>query len=462
MNTSLPTYVYLIGIGGAGMSALARYYHLKGVRVSGYDRSDNMYTKSLGELGIEICHDDSDDRIADSGMTPDNTLVIYTPAVPNDHPQLCYFRSHSFTVQKRAETLGDISKDYQALCIAGSHGKTTTTNMLAHILHSAGGVDCTAFVGGISVNYDSNFIYSAESPLLVVEADEYDRSFLHLSPQMAVITSLDADHLDIYGDYEGYLAGFDAFCQRIKPGGVLLMKEGLPLQPHLQEGVRLMTYGESPECDFYYDHVRLKGGEMLFDWHCRRGGLDLGGVSLGVPVRTNLQNATAAMAIAYLNGCPWVDLMRGVESFRGTKRRFEQVLKTDKHIFIDDYAHHPAELDSSIRSIKELYGADDVLAIFQPHLYSRTADFYVDFAQSLSHVDHVIVLDVYPARELPMEGVTSQLIYDRITSPHRWLSSKDDLLALLRCIDLPRVIVTVGAGDIDQLVSLIRDYLSTL
>jgi UDP-N-acetylmuramate--L-alanine ligase len=456
------TYVYFIGIGGAGMSALARYYQLKGYNVSGYDRSHNMYTDELEQIGIPIHYTDDTSWLSTSPMKPENTLAIYTPAIPHDHLELCYLREHGYRILKRAEALGEIAKGYQTLAVAGSHGKTTTTNMLAHILDGARRIGCTAFIGGLAVESGSNFIYSNHSALLVVEADEYDRSFLHLDPYMAIVTSTDADHLDIYGNYAGYLAGFEAFCGRVKPGGTLLLKEGLPIRPRLAEGVLQLTYGNTPKADVYYDHVTVREGRICFDWHYPQEGVRLDQICLGVPVRTNLENATSAMAIAYLNGVSSSDLVRGIESFRGTKRRFELVLQTKQHLLIDDYAHHPVELDSAIHSIKEIYGSEDVLVIFQPHLYSRTADFYHQFAESLSHVDQVVVLDIYPAREEPIEGVTSKLIYDELTAPHRWLCTKNELLPLLQRIKLPRVILTVGAGDIDKLVLPIRDYLATL
>lgn len=456
------TYVYFIGIGGAGMSALARYYQLKGYNVSGYDRSHNMYTDELEQIGIPIHYTDDTSWLSTSPMKPENTLAIYTPAIPHDHLELCYLREHGYRILKRAEALGEIAKGYQTLAVAGSHGKTTTTNMLAHILDGARRIGCTAFIGGLAVESGSNFIYSNHSALLVVEADEYDRSFLHLDPYMAIVTSTDADHLDIYGNYAGYLAGFEAFCGRVKPGGTLLLKEGLPIRPRLAEGVLQLTYGNTPKADVYYDHVTVREGRICFDWHYPQEGVRLDQICLGVPVRTNLENATSAMAIAYLNGVSSSDLVRGIESFRGTKRRFELVIQTKQHLLIDDYAHHPVELDSAIHSIKEIYGSEDVLVIFQPHLYSRTADFYHQFAESLSHVDQVVVLDIYPAREEPIEGVTSKLIYDELTAPHRWLCTKNELLPLLQRIKLPRVILTVGAGDIDKLVLPIRDYLATL
>lgn len=456
------TYVYFIGIGGAGMSALARYYQLKGYNVSGYDRSHNMYTDELEQIGIPIHYTDDTSWLSTSPMKPENTLAIYTPAIPHDHLELCYLREHGYRILKRAEALGEIAKGYRTLAVAGSHGKTTTTNMLAHILDGARRIGCTAFIGGLAVESGSNFIYSNHSALLVVEADEYDRSFLHLDPYMAIVTSTDADHLDIYGNYAGYLAGFEAFCGRVKPGGTLLLKEGLPIRPRLAEGVLQLTYGNTPKADVYYDHVTVREGRICFDWHYPQEGVRLDQICLGVPVRTNLENATSAMAIAYLNGVSSSDLVRGIESFRGTKRRFELVLQTKQHLLIDDYAHHPVELDSAIHSIKEIYGSEDVLVIFQPHLYSRTADFYHQFAESLSHVDQVVVLDIYPAREEPIEGVTSKLIYDELTAPHRWLCTKNELLPLLQRIKLPRVILTVGAGDIDKLVLPIRDYLATL
>jgi len=444
------------------MSALARYYQLKGYNVSGYDRSHNMYTDELEQIGIPIHYTDDTSWLSTSPMKPENTLAIYTPAIPHDHLELCYLREHGYRILKRAEALGEIAKGYQTLAVAGSHGKTTTTNMLAHILDGARRIGCTAFIGGLAVESGSNFIYSNHSALLVVEADEYDRSFLHLDPYMAIVTSTDADHLDIYGNYAGYLAGFEAFCGRVKPGGTLLLKEGLPIRPRLAEGVLQLTYGNTPKADVYYDHVTVREGRICFDWHYPQEGVRLDQICLGVPVRTNLENATSAMAIAYLNGVSSSDLVRGIESFRGTKRRFELVLQTKQHLLIDDYAHHPVELDSAIHSIKEIYGSEDVLVIFQPHLYSRTADFYHQFAESLSHVDQVVVLDIYPAREEPIEGVTSKLIYDELTAPHRWLCTKNELLPLLQRIKLPRVILTVGAGDIDKLVLPIRDYLATL
>lgn len=444
------------------MSALARYYQLKGYNVSGYDRSHNMYTDELEQIGIPIHYTDDTSWLSTSPMKPENTLAIYTPAIPHDHLELCYLREHGYRILKRAEALGEIAKGYRTLAVAGSHGKTTTTNMLAHILDGARRIGCTAFIGGLAVESGSNFIYSNHSALLVVEADEYDRSFLHLDPYMAIVTSTDADHLDIYGNYAGYLAGFEAFCGRVKPGGTLLLKEGLPIRPRLAEGVLQLTYGNTPKADVYYDHVTVREGRICFDWHYPQEGVRLDQICLGVPVRTNLENATSAMAIAYLNGVSSSDLVRGIESFRGTKRRFELVLQTKQHLLIDDYAHHPVELDSAIHSIKEIYGSEDVLVIFQPHLYSRTADFYHQFAESLSHVDQVVVLDIYPAREEPIEGVTSKLIYDELTAPHRWLCTKNELLPLLQRIKLPRVILTVGAGDIDKLVLPIRDYLATL
>ena len=444
------------------MSALARYYQLKGYNVSGYDRSHNMYTDELEQIGIPIHYTDDTSWLSTSPMKPENTLAIYTPAIPHDHLELCYLREHGYRILKRAEALGEIAKGYQTLAVAGSHGKTTTTNMLAHILDGARRIGCTAFIGGLAVESGSNFIYSNHSALLVVEADEYDRSFLHLDPYMAIVTSTDADHLDIYGNYAGYLAGFEALCGRVKPGGTLLLKEGLPIRPRLAEGVLQLTYGNTPKADVYYDHVTVREGRICFDWHYPQEGVRLDQICLGVPVRTNLENATSAMAIAYLNGVSSSDLVRGIESFRGTKRRFELVLQTKQHLLIDDYAHHPVELDSAIHSIKEIYGSEDVLVIFQPHLYSRTADFYHQFAESLSHVDQVVVLDIYPAREEPIEGVTSKLIYDELTAPHRWLCTKNELLPLLQRIKLPRVILTVGAGDIDKLVLPIRDYLATL
>ncbi|KGL55055.1 UDP-N-acetylmuramate--alanine ligase [Porphyromonas sp. COT-052 OH4946] len=452
--------VYFIGIGGIGMSAIARYFHAKGFEVCGYDLTPSPITDQLIKEGIGVHFSDDLNLIPTAFFSPADSLIVYTPAVPADHAELTYFRSNGYRVMKRAEILGEITLMERALCVAGTHGKTTTSTLLAHLLRYSH-VDCNAFLGGISNNYQSNLLLSDKSDLVVVEADEFDRSFHHLKPFMAIITSADPDHLDIYGTAENYRDSFEHFTSLIQSGGVLLLKYGAPVNPRLGSDVRLFTYSsDDRQADYYASDITIRDGRLFFTWYYPGGRLRE--IELGVPIRINVENAVAAMAIAHLNGVTLEELRSGIASFKGSHRRFEKVLDTDRVVLIDDYAHHPVELDAAIRSVRELYSDRRIMGIFQPHLYSRTADFYQDFAKSLSMLDKVVLLDIYPARELPMPGVTSRLILDLIDNPNKTLVSKNELLDYLHNDEIPDVVLILGAGDIDRLVIPVKQYLQIL
>lgn len=448
--------VYFVGAGGIGMSALVRYFLAKGKRVGGYDKTSSSLTEALRKEGAEIHYEDNVDCIGAAYRSPSDTLVVYTPAVPETHTELTYFRTQGFEVVKRARVLGDITRHDRALCVSGSHGKTTTSSMIAHLLKQSK-VDCNAFLGGILKNYGSNLMLSDRSDLTVIEADEFDRSFHQLSPYMAVVSSVDADHLDIYGTAEAYRESFAVFTSLIRPGGCLLMKKGIQLTPRLQAGVKWYTYSMTEKADFYAERVRVGQGTILFDFV----GPDVrvSDVELGVPVRVNIENGVAAMAIAWLNGVTPDEMRRAMATFAGARRRFDIRLKTDQLVLIDDYAHHPAELRQSILSVREVYAGRKLTGIFQPHLYSRTRDFAADFAASLSLLDELILLDIYPAREEPIPGVTSQLIFDRVTIPSKTLCKKEELLDVVAAGKY-EVVLMLGAGDIDRLVEPVKDVLS--
>lgn len=453
--------VYFIGIGGIGMSAIARYFLSKGYLVGGYDLTPSPLTKALEEEGIDIHYDDDIDLVPEP-LRQEDTLVVYTPAIPKTHSELVYYQTHQHRVLKRSEILGEITRMERGLCVAGTHGKTTTSTMLAHLLRSSH-VDCNAFLGGISNNYKTNLLLSEKSDLVVVEADEFDRSFHRLSPYMAIITSADPDHLDIYGTAEAYRESFEHFTSLIAPGGVLVAHKDIPVTPRLKEGVSLYYYTTEGESDFYADNIRVEEARLFFDWHypaigdAPQGTLS---VELGVPLRINVDNAVAAMALAYLNGVRLEELQEGLASFRGAGRRFDRVVSNDKHVLIDDYAHHPVELSASIRSVRTLYPERKILGIFQPHLYSRTNDFYREFAASLDTLDEAILLDIYPARELPMEGVTSEMIAREMSLKAVKVMSKAELLPYLASQpNLADVILMVGAGDIDRLVAPVAELL---
>lgn len=453
--------VYFIGIGGIGMSALARYFASKGYMVGGYDLTPSPLTEALEAEGIDIHYEDDIDLVPEPLRALD-TLVVYTPAIPKTHSELVYYQTHQHRVLKRSEVLGEITRLERGLCVAGTHGKTTTSTLLAHILRQSH-VDCNAFLGGISNNYKTNLLLSEQSDLVVVEADEFDRSFHRLSPYMAIITSADPDHLDIYGTPEAYRESFEHFTSLIAPGGALVCHEGLPMTPRLQPGVALYHYSTEGVSDFYATDIRVEDARLFFDWHYPSiDGVEAGciAVELGVPLRINVDNAVAAMAVAYLNGVSLEELAMAVASFRGAGRRFDRVVMNNSHVLIDDYAHHPVELAASIASVRTLYPDKKILGIFQPHLYSRTNDFYREFAQSLDALDEVILLDIYPARELPMPGVTSQMIAEVMQNPAVRVMSKAELLPYLQAeATLPEVLLMVGAGDIDRLVAPVAELL---
>jgi len=452
------TKYYFLGIGGIGMSALARYFHVKGFQVAGYDRTATKLTTDLVTEGIVVSFNEAIEEIPFVFTKPESTLVIVTPAIPQNHPQLKYFQENNFTIQKRAEVLGDITRQSKGICIAGTHGKTTTSTITAHLLYQSQ-VSCNAFLGGISNNYNTNLLLSSESNLVVIEADEYDRSFHQLSPYMAVITSADPDHLDIYKTKEAFRESFEHFTSLIRPGGALIIRQGIDLNTQLQKGVKLYTYSMDDGGDFHAENIRTIKNEIHFDFVTPNDRIS--DVRLGVPIQINVENSVAAMALAWLNGVTPEELRTGISSFSGIYRRFNLIYKSENVIFMDDYAHHPSELRASISSIRNLYPGKKITGIFQPHLYSRTRDFAPAFAEALSQLDELILLDIYPARELPIEGVDSELIFRDVKLENKILCSKENLLPLLQEMQF-EILVTFGAGDIDKLVPLIKDQLKKM
>ena len=445
---------YFLGIGGIGMSAIARYFKAKGFNVAGYDRTASLLTHELEKEGIAVNYSDEVEVIPSEYKNPDNTFVVFTPAIPKDNVQYNFFVSNNFVMQKRAQVLGDITRRERGLCVAGTHGKTTTSTMIAHILKQSH-VDCNAFLGGISKNYTSNLLLSDKSDLVVIEADEFDRSFHHLSPYMAVVTATDADHLDIYGTYDAYVESFNHFTSLVQPGGVLIMKKGIVLNPQLAENVSLYTYSATEKADFYADNIRIGGGKLLFDFIAPT--TKICDVDLGVPVLVNVENAVAAMAVALLSGATESELKAGIASFAGIRRRFEIHYKSDKFTLVDDYAHHPKEIEASLKSINALYNDRKIVVVFQPHLFTRTKDFYADFAKALSVANQVVLVEIYPAREKPIDGVSSKIIFDEITSPVKKITTKKELIDTLDNIDF-QVLLVVGAGDIDTLIPSIIEH----
>ncbi len=430
------------------MAALERYFLAKGCRVAGYDRTPTDLTRALQDEGVEITFDESVEAIpADFKGCPEEVLVVYTPALPDMHPGLSYFRENGYEVVKRAAVLGNITRDTKGLCFAGTHGKTTTSSMAAHILNTCK-VGCNAFLGGILRNYNSNLLLSATSPYSVIEADEYDRSFHHLRPYIAVITATDPDHLDIYGTEEAYLESFAHFTELINPGGMLVVHEDLKLKPRVPEGVKIYTYSRD-KGDFHAENVRRGNGEITFD--IVTPSETVRDITLGVPVEINIENAIAAFAACYLTGDIEIDAARdAIASFMGPKRRFEFWLKepgAEGRAIIDDYAHHPDELKASIKSVKALYPGRRLTVAFQPHLYSRTRDFAPEFAASLSLADEVILLDIYPAREEPIPGVTSEIIFNDIKCKDKVMIDKQHLTETIKNRNF-EILLTVGAGDI--------------
>jgi len=449
--------VYLVGIGGIGMSALARYFLKKGFRVGGYDRSATMLTAELIKEGCDV-HYKEDIRLVDEVFCdPLRTLIIYTPAVPAGHKELAYFRQKGHQVKKRSEVLGLITRDTKTTAIAGSHGKTTVSSMIAHILCQSG-TRCNAFIGGIMKNYGSNVILSPENDVTVVEADEFDHSFLRLTPSVAVVTSCDPDHLDIYKDYSSLIAAFNQFAEQVKTGGHLILNEKVTGMIKSPGNVKTYTYSLNGKTDFHAENRGKSGKSHFFDLvfpGCRISHLTLG----ILPGTVNIENAVAASAAAWVLGIDPVNIGRELASYQGVRRRFDIRVKTPGGVYIDDYAHHPEEIKGFIRSVREIFPGKKITGIFQPHLYTRTRDFADGFADSLGGLDELILLDIYPAREEPVPGVTSSLIFDKVMLKRKQLCSMNDLLTVLSKHHY-EVVVTMGAGDIDRMVEPLERFLA--
>ena len=447
MNLNTIHNVYFLGIGGIGMSALARYFKANKKHVAGYDKTQTDITDGLVDLGIKIHFDDAIENIGSAFLDKESTLVIYTPAIPKGHKEWQYFIDNDFQVLKRSQVLGLVTENTFCLAVAGTHGKTTTTSILGHLMYECN-VPLTAFLGGVSENYNSNFIENG-TEVSVVEADEFDRSFLTLSPDIACITSMDADHLDIYGDASEVKKSFEDFSKKVKVNGKLFVRNGLPLKG--------ITYGIEDDADYSVQNIKIENGAYIFDVKTPKTLLE--NIQFNLPGRHNLSNALIALAMAVEYGCPHRQLAKALASYKGVKRRFTYHIKTDNFVFIDDYAHHPEEINAVHQAVREMYPNKKVLAIFQPHLFSRTRDFAEDFAKSLSQFDEVLLMDIYPARELPIEGVTSQWLLNKIDNENKKLVSKNDLLAAIHNSDA-QIILTIGAGDIGEEVKRIKKEFS--
>lgn len=448
--------VYFIGAGGIGMSAIARYFMKRGLVVAGYDKTPSNLTHQLEKEGMVIHYEEDIAEIPHACKNPETTLVVYTPAVPSQHKELVFFQENGFEVEKRAQVLGRLTQAHRGLCFAGTHGKTTTSTMCAHIMHQSH-LDCNAFLGGISKNYGTNYILSDTSDFVVIEADEFDRSFHWLRPWMSVITSTDADHLDIYGTEEAYLESFRHYTELIQPGGALVLHTNLAMREHVQEGVKVYSYSRD-KGDFHAENIVIQNGEITFDFVSPVE--TVRGISLGQPIPINIENSVAAMAIAQLNGCTAEELRYGMRTYSGVDRRFDFKIKNDKHVLLSDYGHHPKEVLQSAKSLKELFPNRKITAIFQPHLYTRTRDFYQDFAHALSNFDEVVLTEIYPAREAPIEGVTSKLIYDNLAAGvEKHLIEKKDVLAFVKQHDTD-VLVILGAGNLDNDVPQIAQIIN--
>jgi UDP-N-acetylmuramate--alanine ligase len=447
--------VYFVGIGGIGMSAIARYFLSRQTPVGGYDRTPSHLTERLQAEGAKIIYTDEPNDISPEFKNPRNTLVVYTPAIPAENKVLSYYKNMDFDVEKRAQVLGALTRAYRGLCVAGTHGKTTTSTMAAHILHQSS-VGCNAFLGGISKNYGTNYLLSSSSPYVVIEADEYDRSFHQLTPYASVITAVDADHLDIYGTHEAYLESFEKYTSLIRKGGALVIHEGLALKPALHDGVRQYTYGLD-KGDFHAENIRTGNGRILFDLVSPFG--NISNIELGVPVYVNIENGVAAIALAQIAGVSAEDIREGMRTFSGVERRFDIRIKSDKIVLISDYAHHPKEIEACINSVRKVFAGRKISAIFQPHLYSRTRDFYKEFAAALSLLDQVVLTEIYPARERLIPGVTSRLIYDNLRPDmDKFLIRKSEVLSWIKDNDVD-VLLILGAGDLNELLPEISKIL---
>lgn len=437
------------------MSALVRYFLSKGMKVAGYDRTPSNLTEELIKEGTDIHYEENIGLIPEECKSKESTLVIFTPAIPENHKEFVFFRENGFEILKRAQVLGMITQTEKGLCVAGTHGKTTTSSMTAHLLHQSH-VGCNAFLGGISKNYKTNLLLSETSEYVVIEADEFDRSFHWLTPFATVITAVDSDHLDIYGNREAYLESFNKYTSLITSGGYLIAKSGIELTPRVKDDVKVLSYGIN-EGDFRAENIRIEKGEIIFNYISPFGNIN--DIQLGVPVYVNIENGIAAMALAQIAGVTNEEIKKAMPTFGGVDRRFDFKIKEDNLVFLSDYAHHPAEIQQSISSIKTLYPGKKVTVVFQPHLYTRTRDFYKEFASSLSLADELILLDIYPARELPIEGVTSQLIYDNLANKSSAvMCNKENLIDVLSNRNI-EVLITLGAGDIENMVPQICNIL---
>ena len=447
--------VYFVGAGGIGMSAIARYFRQKGLVVGGYDKTPSDLTRQLEEEGIRLHYEEDVNQIPEECKLKESTLVIYTPAIPATHKELAFFRENGFEIEKRAQVLGRLTQTHKGLCFAGTHGKTTTSTMCAHIMHQSH-LDCNAFLGGISKNYGTNYILSDKSDYVVIEADEFDRSFHWLRPWMSVITSTDPDHLDIYGTKEAYLESFRHYTELIQPGGALVIHKDLEMRENVQQGVTVYEYSRH-EGDFHADNVRIENGTIHFDFVSPVE--NVADIELGQPVPINIENSVAAMALAQLNGCSADELRNGMRTYAGVDRRFDFKIKNDRHVFLSDYAHHPKEILQSAKSLKEIYPNRKVTVIFQPHLYTRTRDFYQEFADALSHFDEVVLTEIYPAREEPIPGVSSALIFENLKEGvERRMILKDEVIDFVKEHDFD-VLVVLGAGNLDNYVPEIAEIL---
>ena len=447
--------VYFVGAGGIGMSAVARYFRQKGLVAAGYDKTPSDLTRHLEQEGIQLHYEENTDLIPEACKNPAATLVVYTPAIPDTHKELAFFRANGFQIEKRAQVLGRLTQTHKGLCFAGTHGKTSTSTMCAHIMHQSH-LDCNAFLGGISKNYGTNYILSDKSDYVVIEADEFDRSFHWLRPYMGVITSTDPDHLDIYGTKEAYLEIFRHYTELIQTGGALVIHKDLEMKQNVQAGVKVYEYSREAG-DFHAENIRIQNGTIVFDMVSPIENVT--DIELGQPVPINIENGIAAMALAQLSGCTADELRRGMKSYEGVDRRFDFKLKNDRHVLLSDYAHHPKEILQSAKSLKEIYPNRKITVIFQPHLYSRTNDFYRDFAEALSHFDEVVLTEIYPAREEPIPGVTSALIYDNLSSNvEKQMIRKDDVLEFAKNRDFD-VLVVLGAGNLDNYVGQLTEII---
>lgn len=458
MNFKDIKQAYFLGIGGIGMSAIARYFNSLGIEVSGYDRTETPLTKELLAEGIKVHYDDLDAAVSTLGLQKESCLVVLTPAVPKNHGEWNWFQLNGFTIMKRSQVLGIITDAYKTIGVAGTHGKTTTSTLIAHLFKQST-QDCAAFLGGISSNYKTNLLLNQSkdeisNQYMIVEADEFDRSFLTLHPHIAIITSSDADHLDIYGEHDALKKSFLAYASQRNSNGWLLVKKGLDIIPQLSGNY--LTYSATETADIYAYNIQINGDEYSFDLNFN--GKEYHRFILGIPGLHNVENAVAACGVALLAGITEIELRTALANFQGVKRRFEYIIKQPNLVYIDDYAHHPEELRAIISSVKNMYPHKKIVAAFQPHLYSRTRDFVDGFAESLSLLDNIVLLDIYPARELPIEGVTSNIIFQKMTSAHKFLTPKSDAIAII-LQQQPEVVLTLGAGDIDTLIEPLKNKL---